>query len=269
MKNLRSRLGLLQSRAVASSAKKGATAVGGLFLVVLALAAGLWALRGTIATSLARSELEARSITCDDRFAVEVGAALSSATIGPTRCEHASGLLEAVELLGDVTVQLDGTAPETVAVDSLRIVLREADVRGGSGWASELSRLALEQRVAGLVKGLSELGAMALPPTDVATVEVVRGDQPIATASRMRLGGGSPTSLNAERIHFAAGPGAVGQLTLTQVSGRASSAEVELDGQADASVGIAILRVNRRGRFSMAATGLDSADPSFSLDVDF
>lgn len=243
--------------------------MGGLAVLLLVAVGVLWALRGTIATSLAEGQLEERHITCDDRFSVSVSATFGSATIGPTRCEHEGGLLEAVELLGDVTVELDGTEPETVSAESLRIVLRETDVRGGSGWASELSQLGLEQRVAGMVKGLSELGGMNLPATDVASVEVVRGTAQMATATRLRLGGGTPSSIGASQIHFAAGPGGVGQLNLTQVTGELSPSRVLLRGQADASIGIAILRVNRRGAFTMEATGLDSASPSFSLDGDF
>ncbi|MFK7988626.1 MAG: hypothetical protein AB8I08_21580 [Sandaracinaceae bacterium] len=254
---------------MANSGKKAATALGGVLVFLLLGVGVLWALRGSIATSMARGQLEERHITCDDRFSVSVGAAFGSATIGPTRCEHEGGLLEAVELLGDVTVELDGTEPETVSAESLRIVLRETDVRGGSGWASELSQLGLEQRVAGMVKGLSELGGMNLPATDIATVSVVRGTTEMATATRLRLGGGTPSSLGAARIHFAAGPGAMGQLTLTQVTGELSPPRVLLRGQADASVGIAILRVNRRGAFTMEATGLDTAAPSFTLDGDF
>jgi len=108
-------------------------------IVVLAALAGIplaaWALRGTLATSIARDELEARGLECDERFAVELGALFDTATVGPTRCTREGGIVAAVELRGPVTVELDGFAPASADVQSLRLSLRDTDVRGGSRWA--------------------------------------------------------------------------------------------------------------------------------------
>lgn len=228
-----------------------------------------WALRGTIATSLAKSELEAQGLSCDDRFEVSLSAGLGEATVGPTRCAHEGGIVEAIELLGDMTVELDGLTPARVEVDSLRIVLRDSEVRGGSQWSSQLRRLDLEQRVAGLVKGLSEIGQMDLPPLSAAQLEVVRGGDVVGSARVLTLGEGAPTPVTAQQILFTAGPAGIGRLTLSNVTGEASASTVHLAGRADATAGIAILSVRVGGAFTLDATHLDTASPRFSLGGDF
>ncbi len=250
-----------------SAPRKGPVVLGVGLVVLLGAVLGLWAARGWIATSMARGELEARGLTCDDRLSVALDATFSSATIGPTRCVHEGGLLEAIELLGDVEVELDGTEPASVVATSARVTLRSQDVRGGSGWASELRQLSLEQRVAGLIKGISEIGAMGLPPIECARLEVVRQNEVIARGQRIAVTpAGEGAQVRAQEIVF---PARLGRLALTGVSGTADATRVTLAGRAAAEVGLGILSVSRGGPFELEASGLDSGSPRFSLSGNF
>lgn len=260
-----------RGRLAAVASKSKAPVVVGVVIVLLLLGVPLtaWLLRGVIATSMARGELEAHGIECDSRFSVEPSATFGEATVGATRCTHEGGVLEAIEIVSDVTVELDGFEPSSVEADRVRLVLRRANVRGGAGWASELARLDLEQRMAGVVKGLSELSALDLPPTHANRVEVVRGDAPLGSAEDVTLTPGSPLELEIARASFAAGPMNVGNLNLRNVTGTATDAEVTLRGRASARAGVAVIfSVERGGPFTLRATGLDTATPSFHLDGD-
>ena len=250
--------------------KRKASIAGGIVLAVL-IGVPLvgWLLRSTIATSMARDELSARGLECDDRFEVSLSATFDEAVIGPTRCTHEGGVVEAIELLGDLRVELDGTEATSVSADSLRFALRDANVRGGNSWADALRRLSLEQGVAGLVKGLSELSGMDVPPTRVVRTEVVRGGSPLATVTNLELTPGGSLGLAAQRVHFSAGPMGAGQLDLTGVNGTATSSAVTLSGRANARAGVSILSVERGGPFSLEASALDTASPRFRLTGDF
>jgi len=237
--------------------------------LLLALPLGAWLARGMIATGMAEGQLEERGFTCDDRFSVELSATFTEATIGPTRCEHAGGVLEAIELLGDLTVELDGTEPEAIRADSVRLVLRSTSVRNGAGWAETLRRVNLEEQMAGVVKGLSELGGMDLPETQLQSVEIVRGASVLGRGQQVRLTAGSPLGITAQRVHFEAGPMGVGQLDLTDLSGTATPSAVSLRGQAHARAGVAIIfTFERSGPFTLEASALDTASPSFRLTSD-
>lgn len=251
---------------MASSSKKPVVLVV-LLVVLVGAPLAVWLARGAIATSIAVGELEARGLTCDDRFALELSALLDEATLAPTRCTRADGLVEVIELLEPATVTLEGFEPAAVDAPSIRLVLRDRDVRGGDRWARELSRLGLEQRMAGLIKGLSELSGMRLPPTTVGRAEVLRARDPVATAETVRLTPGDALDAAAGRISFVAGPGGVGRLELTSVTGNATRPRVHLQGRATASAGIGPLSVTRSGTFAVDATSLDTASPRFSLDA--
>lgn len=228
-----------------------------------------WLLRGVVATSIARGQLEERGFTCDDRFAVAPNATLSEATVGPTRCTHEGGVLEAIELLGDVTVELDGTEPSSIRGDSVRVALRGASVRGGDHWADALRRVDLEQQVAGVVKSLSELARLDLPSVELGRLDLVRGGDALGHAETVTMtpGSGDALAMTFARAHFAAGPMGVGQLDLTNVTGDATPATVTLRGRASARAGVAIIfSVERQGPFTLRATGLDTASPSFDLE---
>ncbi|HJL14381.1 MAG TPA: hypothetical protein RMH99_01925 [Sandaracinaceae bacterium LLY-WYZ-13_1] len=234
--------------------------------VLIGIPLAAWLLRGTIATSMARDELAARGLTCDERFEVAVAPFFDEATVGPTRCSREGGILRAVELLGPATIALDGLEPGSVRAESLRLVLRDTEVRGGSRWAQALRRLNLEQRVAGLVKGISELSALPLPPTTVGHVDVVRDGDTVANASGLTLTPGSVLQLAADRIAFTAGPMGVGRLELTEVTGTSTRARVHLEGRATARAGVGILgSVSTGGHFELDAEGLDTGAPRFRL----
>lgn len=249
--------------------RKGLIAGALVVALLLAVPLGAWLSRNLIATSMARDQLAARGLSCDDRFAVSLSATFGQAVIGPTRCTREGGVVGAIELLGDVTVELDGTEPSSVHADSLRLVLRDTNVRGGSSWAAPLRRLELEQHVAALVKSLSELSSMDLPPSTATQVEIVRGSSPLATATGLSLTPGVELSLAADRIHFSTGPMGVGQLDLTRVTGTATRPQVSLRGRADARAGVGILTMGRGGPFGLDATALDTASPQFHLTGDF
>ena len=255
-------------RAVAGRSKAPiAVAVVVVVGVLVGAPAGAWLARGAIATSMARGQLEARGLTCDSRLSVAPNATLSRATVGPVRCTRASGVVEAIELLSDFTVELDGTEPAAVRGDSLRLVLRPANVRGGEGWASALSRVRLEQEMAAVLKSLSELASMDVPDTRIARVEVVRGGTSLGHAEQLAL---TPRAeglgLSLASARFAAGPMGVGQLALTEVTGEAAAATVTVRGRASARAGVAVIfTVERQGPFTVEARGLDGASPSFRL----
>lgn len=232
--------------------------------LVLAFPLAAWLLRGNIATAIVRSELEARGIGCDERFAIELSAFVDEARIRPTRCTLGEGLLEAVELAAETKVELEAFSPVAIRASSVTLVLRDRDVRGGSGWAAQLRRIDLEQRVAGLVKGLAEIGGMDLPFTEVARVDVRRGAEPLATIDGLILTPSTSTELEVRRIAFHPVGGAV-RLILEEVRGRASTSAVELEGHATARAGIAILAISRAGAFVLEATNLDTDTPQLRL----
>lgn len=251
-----------------SAAKKRPIALVLVLSVLLGVPLGLWLLRGTIATSVARSELAVRGLSCDERFAVSLSATFDEAVIGPTRCTRDGGVTESFELLGDLTLELDGFTPTSARADSLRLTLRDLNVRGGDRWAPPLRRLDLEPRVAALMKGLSELSEVTanLPPMSASRVEVVRASAPLATLSALELTPGDALALSVERIHFGV---SLGTLDLNDVRGTATASNVDLAGTARASAGIGILSVARGGAFTVEARGLDTADPHFDLDANF
>lgn len=241
-------------------------------LVVLGIVlGGGWLLRDTVATSLARDALSQRGLTCDDRFSVEVSALFGSATVGPTRCTRAEGHLEAIELLGPARVELSGLEPTSVEAESVRITLRDRDVPGGASWSPELARLHLEQRVAGLVKGISELSRLDLPPTTIVRGDVRRGSSALATAHQLVLtpGEGDATQVTLDRLVFEAMMGAA-RLTLSEVRGTAAPGTVVLEGEASARAGIALLgSFSTGGSFRLDATALESARPQLRLRASF
>lgn len=242
-------------------------------IVVLVILVGLplaaWLLRGIIATSMAASELSSRGLSCDERFAVSLSALFDEATVAPTRCAHEGGLVEAIELTGPARIRLEGFAPSAVEAEGVRLTLRDRDLRGGSGWAQQLRRINLEQRVAGLVKGLSELSQMGLPRTSVAQAEVLRGGDTIATLRLLELTPGSPMPVGIDRVEFTAVMGAA-RLTLSAVTGTATGAAVHLEGDATARAGVALLgSFSTGGEFELDASGLDSASPELRLQASF
>jgi hypothetical protein len=244
--------------------KKRSRALPIVLVIVLAISLAGWLLRGTIATSMASSELAARGLTCDDRFAVDVAALFDEASIGPTRCTREGGLVEAVELTGNATITLDGLAPSAIRAESVRVVLRDQDVRGGSGWARQLSQINLEQRVAGLIKGLSELSGMNLPQTEIAHAEVFRGGDELAAIDTLVLTPGGSTDLTIGRVAFSAVGGAA-TLSLNGVTGTATPTAVHLEGDATARAGGMFGVFSTGGEFTLEASALDTASPALRL----
>jgi hypothetical protein len=227
-------------------------------LVVLLLVP--WLLRSTIATSMARSKLEEQGLRCDDRFSVDVSATFSEATIGPTRCEHDGGLVEAVELgEGGAQIVLSGFSPQSITIGQAGLALRDQDVRGGEGWGTDEVR-AIEQRVAGLVKGLAEISVIPWPETNIAHLTVSRGGNASALLRGMRLTRDDRLHANISGVEFPRS-----RVTLENVTGTATRAEVTLDGQAHAQSEMLILAIATTVHFTLHATGLDGAHPTFRL----
>ena len=237
-------------------------------VIVLAIPLAAWLLRGTIATSMAESELASRGLTCDDRFSVKVSALFDEATIGPTRCTREGGLVEAVELTGNATITLDGFAPSEIHAESVRVVLRDQDIRGGSGWARQLSQINLEQRVAGLIKGLAELSGMSLPKTEIARAEVFRGGDELAAVDGLMLTPSGSTDLAIQRVAFSAVGGAA-TLTLNGVTGTAAPSTVHLEGDATARAAALLGVFSTGGEFALDASALDTASPTLRLRASF
>jgi hypothetical protein len=247
----------------------GIAAVG--LVIVLGCVVAAWALRDAVATSMARDALASRGIECDERFAVELSATFGSATVGPTRCTREGGYVEAIELVGPARVALSGFEPTSVEAESLNVVLRDGDLPGGSGWAAELARLNLEQRVAGLVKGLAELSRLGLPPTTITRGHVLRGTESMATVEGLSLtpAAGGVTNVGLRNIVFEAMLGAA-RLTLSDVTGTATASAVSLQGQATARAGIALLgTISTGGSFTLVTSALDTDRPELRLRASF
>jgi hypothetical protein len=238
--------------------------------LLLAAVLAAWLLRSTVATSLARDALSARGLTCDERFEVEVSATFDSLTVGPTRCTLEDRYLESVELLGPAEVAVTGFEPTSVQAESVRVVLRDADVPGGSSWAPQLARLNLEQRVAGLVAGLSALSRLGLPATTIARGDVLRGTDAVAQADQLSLAPAADgrADVRLERIAFEAMLGAA-SLTLSGVTGAAAPTVVRLEGEARARASIPLLgSVTMGGHFELDASDLDRERPTLRLRAD-
>ena len=171
-----------------------------------------------------------------------------------------------MDLREGATIELSGTSPRAAVIPSLGVSLRGGEIAGGTGWAAELAQLGIEQRVAGLVKALSEAESMGLPPVTVNEAEVTHGRSVIASGRGLTLDNDDPRTFRATTLSFAA---SLGSLTLSEVTGEASSTAVSLAGRARATVGVAMFSASRTGRFSLTASDLQAARPSFSLRADF
>src|SRR5262245_4159188 len=78
-----------------------------------------------VATSVIRDRLVEQGITCDERFAVDVGWTLDSASLAPTRCTITSREIEAIELLDPAVIELgEGFEPSAVRGGRARIDMR-------------------------------------------------------------------------------------------------------------------------------------------------
>jgi hypothetical protein len=236
------------------------------FLLVLGIVLVPWLLRHSIATSMAREQLTAAGLTCDERFAIEVAPFFGSASFQPTRCTSEGGQVESVELTEELEVELSGTSPTAIDATFIRVTLRDRDVAGGSSWDRNLARLNLEERVAGLVKAVGELSALPLPPTRVARVDVLRDGETITSLYEVELTPGEPMRVEFDRIAFRAVGGAA-QLTLNDVEGTSTRSDVHLEGGATARASMFIGTVVRNGTFSLDATRLDQSRPRFTLET--
>lgn len=249
--------------------KRGkALPIGGLITAVIVLGILLvpWLMRHSIATNMAREQVQAAGMSCDDRFAVEVAPFFGSASFQPTRCTTEHGYVEAIELTEELEVELSGFSPSAIDAAFLRVTLGDREVRGGSSWDRDLARLNLEERVAVLVKALGELSALPIPPTRVARTDVLRDGQTIAQINGVRLTPGEPMQMHFDRIAFRAVGGAA-QLTLEDVDGTSTRSHVHLEGDATARAAVFIGSVTREGSFTLDATRLDQSRPRFDLDT--
>jgi len=219
-----------------------------------------WLLRSTIATSVARSELESSGFTCDDRFEVHLSALLSDATVAPTRCEHEGGLIASLETSEPAQVEMSGLAPSLVTISQVTLTLRDQNLRGGDGWGNDTIR-SIEQRVAGLVKGLSELSEVDWPETHVAQVRVLRDATPAADLRGMRLQTTESLNVQIAGVSF---PN-TRTIVLDNVHGTATPAQVTLDGDAEVQSQISIVSFTTDARFGITATGLDGPSPQLRL----
>jgi hypothetical protein len=237
--------------------------------VLLAVALAWVGLRHGFARGLAEARLEAAGLRCDP-LDVRVDLFGRAATLAPARCDHAGGLVEAVELVSEADATLAGVAVRELSTERLRVVLRDADVRNGTGWAPDLARIGLEAAVAGLLKAVAELAPTIGAEAAARRVDVERGGRRLATVMDLRVQGAA-VALREARFG-ARGPGIVNPvgssaLRLSDVEGTASPDAVELTGRATYEAGLFGLG-DRAGRFRVRGTGLTTASPRFALTDD-
>jgi hypothetical protein len=187
-----------------------------------------------IATSIARRRLHARGVECDDRLAVDLAAAFGAATLAPTTCTVATGPIESFAIVDPVELTLAGASVRAIRAGRVQIVVRvPPPVVAAGGWGAALEMLGIPERLGLLAHGLAELAAQDRAAVDAQSIEIVHAGRATATLTGVRLGAGSPMSIEVARITLPALSLPFGldvAPELAAVRGSATAARVELDG---------------------------------------
>lgn len=249
-------------------------------LVVLALAVVALGpmLVDAYATSRARSELGARGVECDERFSVDVSTMLASATVTPTRCTVAEGMVESFELLDPVVMDVDRLRPSHVRAGRVRVALRaDPPAVRSARWGLVLQMLAIPTRLGLVVASASRLAGSGLPKSEVASIEIVRSEHTLLTLQGLTADGAAPLHLHATRVELPPlaerVPDALTGITpldaraeITPLDATATPKRVELEGDVVASGLVAMFgQASQRFHLSLTVEGLDGPAPTFHL----
>lgn len=249
-------------------------------LVVLALAIVVLGsmLVDAYATSRARSELGARGVQCDERFSVDVSPLLASATVTPTRCTVAEGMVESFELLDPVVLDVDGLRPSHVRAGRVRVALRtDPPAVRSARWGLALQMLAIPTRLGLVVTSASRLAGSGLPKSEVASIEIVRSEHTLVTLRGLTADGAVPLHLHADRVELPPlaerVPDALTGITpldaraeITPLDMTATAKRVELEGDVVASaLGALFGAASQRFHLSLTVDRLDGPAPTFHL----
>lgn len=248
-------------------------AIGCLALAVVGLACvagmGVTLGRHAIVTGIAREELRARGVECDERFALEVSLTLDQAIVAPTTCTLGTGGVESIELVDPLTVALAGTAPTRLEGGAARIALRDTGTFRATGWGAILDALSIPERIGTMVAGLGELARAGAPPITMGSVEIVRGGQPMLTLATLRSDGASPLGVTIERVELPVIEGPIGaraRVGLTGVRSSATPQRVAMDAQLDVDASMPMIgSLDQQRPVRVEVDGLDTPMPRWTV----
>jgi hypothetical protein len=220
----------------------------------------------------ARAALAGEGITCDGAFDVVPDGAYAHASIAPCTCEVSSGPIERIELIDEVTVDLDGDHVTHVHAGRVRASVRAAtgSVEAGS-LGPVAATLGVPARIGAIVAAASHVAALHPPAVEMTTLDVMQGDQPAVEIETLALDGRSPLGVTAHAITLPSltGPlGATATVTIDGLSGTATASEVHMTGDLALDGTAPILgNVTRRGHVVVGGTGLDTASPTYRVEL--
>ena len=127
-------------------------------------------------------------------------------------------------------------------------------------------------RIASATRAAAEVARHGLPPADVSTAEIVRGENVRVTMTDVTIGGGSPMTFTIATMSLPALEGPFGTNasdSIFDVTGdaTASSCTVRGDLQIDAS-GPLVGDIHRRPAVTITATALDTATPDWNVSFE-
>lgn len=246
-------------------------------LVTLCCGGGLALALGadSIASARARSELSAHGLECPD-LALDVSYDLARAEVAPVRCTRTgtSDEVEAIELVDPAFVDLVLFSPTHLRAGRVRVHLRADDPGSGVDLGSLgpiAGILRIPSRIASATRAVAELARHELPPSEISSIEIVRGESVRVTATDATTTGGASLSYTVARIDLPAldGPfGTSASVGINAVTGDATSSSCTVRGelQIDASVPL-VGEIHRREATTITATALDGPNPTW--DVSF
>lgn len=225
----------------------------------------------SMATSEARARLQARGITCDDNFAVDVTMSLDLATLSPTTCTMESGPLASFEVITPLEVELISQEPVMLRCEQLRISLRQSAPDAGGSWGPLLDALAVPARIGALAHGVSDLAQRDLPPAAISQVEIVQEGAAMSVLRDVQVAGGSPFTLSAASVSLppiAAPLGARADMSIEALRASGSADAVQLSGELEVDATLPLLGAqHQRRHFEVRARGLQGAAPTWELQL--
>lgn len=230
-----------------------------------------------MATSMAASHLAAHGLVCEG-LSLDVSYDLARAEVAPTRCTRTTDDdvdVEALELVDPAFVDLVLFEPTHARMGRVRVHLRADDPGTGvdlGALGPVASILRIPSRIASATRAAAEVARHGLPPAEVSTAEIVRGENVRVTMTDVTIGGGSPMTFTIASMSLPALEGPFGtnaSVSIFEVTGdaTASSCTVRGDLQIDASIPL-VGDVHRRPAVTIAATALDGPSPDWTVSFD-
>lgn len=229
----------------------------------------------SIATGMARTELEGRGLSCTD-VSVDVNLDFSRAEIAPMRCGRGpDGEVEAIELVDPAFVDLVLFSPTHLTAGRVRVHLRADDPGAGvdlGALGPVAGLLHIPSRIASAAHAAAEIASHDLPPTDVSSAEIVRGENVRVSMTDLTLSGGTSTTFTIARVDLPAleGPfGTSASVAINTLTGDASPSTCTLSGELQLDASIPLMEaIHRRQHTTITATGLDTPSPSWNVSFE-